>query len=47
MDVDSSRQRMAAHMRDLVNDVLTRYRPGIIATVCLVVPDPDSGSCRS
>jgi serine phosphatase RsbU (regulator of sigma subunit) len=30
----------------LVNDVLTRYHPGIIATLCLVVLDPASGELQ-
>jgi serine phosphatase RsbU (regulator of sigma subunit) len=30
----------------LVNDVLTRYHPGIIATLCLVMLDPASGELQ-
>jgi Stage II sporulation protein E (SpoIIE) len=30
----------------LVNEVLTRYHPGIIATLCLVVLDPGSGELQ-
>jgi serine phosphatase RsbU (regulator of sigma subunit) len=30
----------------LVNDVLTRYHPGIIATLCLAVLDPGSGELQ-
>jgi serine phosphatase RsbU (regulator of sigma subunit) len=31
----------------LVNDVLTRLHPGIIATLCLACSTPPRGSCRS